>query len=83
MGFIFVRMFMYAADLYFWQYFRINYPFIFEFKGETELRFGEVFLITTVLSVLTLSGAILNLNMDIKSLSIPGDFAPLTVVVVI
>ncbi|XP_057839146.2 phosphate transporter PHO1 homolog 9 [Cryptomeria japonica] len=83
LGFIFVHMFMYGADLYFWQYFRINYPFIFEFNWGTELGFRELFLIATALSVMTLSGAILNLNLGTKSLSIPGDFVPLTLVVVL
>ncbi|KAH9295012.1 hypothetical protein KI387_038600, partial [Taxus chinensis] len=83
LGFVFLHMFMYAADLYFWQRFRINYPFIFGFKTGTELGFREVFLITMGLCVMSLAGAISNLHMGTQSLSTLGECVPLILVVIL
>lgn len=55
---------MYAADIYFWRRYRINYPFIFGFKRGTELGYREVFLLSTGLAVLALSGFLANLHLD-------------------
>lgn len=60
-------MLVYAADIYFWRKYRINYPFIFGFKRGTELGYCEVFLLGTGLAVLALSGFLANLHLDMDS----------------
>lgn len=55
---------MYAANIYFWRRYRVNYPFIFGFKQGTELGYREVFLLSTSLAVLALAGVLANLNME-------------------
>ncbi|XP_030464320.1 phosphate transporter PHO1 homolog 9 [Syzygium oleosum] len=63
-GFIILHMVMYAANIYFWRRYRINYPFIFGFKKGTELGYREVLLLSSGLSVLMLAGVLSNLDMD-------------------
>lgn len=63
--YIVLHMLMYAADIYFWKRYRINYPFIFNFKQGTELGFRDVFLLSTGLAVLTLASFLANFNMII------------------
>ena len=60
-------MLTYAADIYFWRRYRINYPFIFGFKQGTELGYREVFLLGTGLAVLTLACFLGNLHLDLGS----------------
>ena len=60
-------MLMYAANIYFWRRYRINYVFIFGFKRGTELGYGEAFLLSTGLAVLALSGFLANLHLDMNS----------------
>lgn len=57
-------MIMFSGNIYFWRRFQVNYPFIFGFKQGSELGYREVFLLSSVVAVLTLAGAISNLNMD-------------------
>lgn len=57
-------MIMFSGNMYFWRRFQVNYPFIFGFKQGSELGYREVFLLSSVVAVLTLAGAISNLNMD-------------------
>ena len=57
-------MLMYAADIYFWKRYRINYAFIFGFKQGTELGYREVLLLASGLSVLALGGVLSNLDME-------------------
>ncbi|GMJ04663.1 hypothetical protein like AT1G69480 [Hibiscus trionum] len=66
-GYIVLHMLTYAADLYFWKRFRINYPFIFGFKPGTELSYREVILLGTGLAVLALSCFLGNLYLDLGS----------------
>ncbi|KAK4749218.1 hypothetical protein SAY87_026667 [Trapa incisa] len=63
-GFIVIHMIMFACNIYFWKRYRINYPFIFGFKQGVDLSYREVLLIASVISMLTLAGAISNLDMD-------------------
>ncbi|XP_039157321.1 phosphate transporter PHO1 homolog 9 [Eucalyptus grandis] len=63
-GFIILHMAMYAADIYFWRRYRINYSFVFGFKKGTELGYREVLLLSSGLSVLMLVGVLSNLDMD-------------------
>jgi len=58
---------MYAANIYFWRRYRVNYPFIFGFKRGTELGYREVFLLSTGLAVLASAGFLANLQLDTDS----------------
>ncbi|XP_065856486.1 phosphate transporter PHO1 homolog 9 [Euphorbia lathyris] len=63
-GFIILHMLMYAANIYFWKRYRVNYAFIFGFKKGTELNYKEVFLLSSCLSVVTLACVLSNLDME-------------------
>ncbi|XP_031396311.1 phosphate transporter PHO1 homolog 9-like isoform X2 [Punica granatum] len=63
-GFIVLHMVMYAGNIYFWRRYRINYSFIFGFKQGTELGYREVLLLGFGLAILTLAGALSNLDME-------------------
>ncbi|KAF7136602.1 hypothetical protein RHSIM_Rhsim08G0071200 [Rhododendron simsii] len=63
-GFIILHMIMFSGNIYFWRRFRVNYPFIFGFRQGSELGYREVFLLSSGVAVLTLAGAISNLDMD-------------------
>ncbi|EXC20014.1 Phosphate transporter PHO1-10-like protein [Morus notabilis] len=65
--YIVLHMLVYAANIYFWRRYRINNPFIFGFKRGTELGYREVFLLSTGLAVLALSGFLANLHLDMNS----------------
>jgi hypothetical protein len=56
---------MYAANIYFWRRYRINYSFIFGFKQGTELGYREVLLLGFGLVVLSLASVLANLDMEI------------------
>ncbi|PON54161.1 SPX domain containing protein [Parasponia andersonii] len=60
-----LHLLMYAAGVYFWRRYRINYPFIFGFKRGTELGYREVFLLSTGLAVLALAGFFAKLHLDL------------------
>ncbi|XVE53192.1 hypothetical protein DITRI_Ditri02bG0184100 [Diplodiscus trichospermus] len=62
-----LHMLTYAADIYFWRCYRINYPFIFGLKQGTELGYREVFLLSTGLAVITLACFLGNLHLDLGS----------------
>ncbi|KAL4197921.1 hypothetical protein AMTRI_Chr04g253550 [Amborella trichopoda] len=62
--YIVLHMLMYAANIYFWKRYRVNYPFIFGFKQGTELGYIEVLLLSSGLSVLALASVISNLDME-------------------
>ncbi|XP_068636668.1 phosphate transporter PHO1 homolog 3 [Aristolochia californica] len=64
-GFIVLHMLMYAANIYFWRRYHVNYPFIFGFKQGTELGYRQVFLLSTSLAVVALAGVLANLGMEI------------------
>ncbi|KAJ6371304.1 hypothetical protein OIU77_001751 [Salix suchowensis] len=63
-GFVVLHMLMYAANIYFWKRYRINYAFIFGFKQGTELGYREVLLLASGLSVFALGCVISNLDME-------------------
>ncbi|KAG6769062.1 hypothetical protein POTOM_024677 [Populus tomentosa] len=58
-------MLMYAANIYFWRRYRINYSFIFGFKQGTELGYREVLLLDFGLAVLSFASVLANLDMEI------------------
>ncbi|RYR17861.1 hypothetical protein Ahy_B03g062532 [Arachis hypogaea] len=63
-GFVVLHMVVYAADIYFWKRYRVNYSFIFGFKQGTELGHNRVLLLSFGLAVLALVGVIVNLDMQ-------------------
>ncbi|XWS23158.1 hypothetical protein CRYUN_Cryun29cG0097000 [Craigia yunnanensis] len=63
-GFIVLHMVMYAANVYLWRRYRVNYAFIFGFKQGTELGYREVLLVSFGLAVLALASVLSNLDME-------------------
>ncbi|KAL3723297.1 hypothetical protein ACJRO7_035478 [Eucalyptus globulus] len=86
-GFIILHMLMYAANIYFWRRYRINYSFILGFEKGTELGYREVLLLSSGLSVLMMAGIVSNLDMDMdpktKSYKALTELVPLGLVVVV
>ncbi|XP_031263867.1 phosphate transporter PHO1 homolog 10 [Pistacia vera] len=66
-GYVVLHMLMYAADIYFWRRYGVNYPFILGLKQGTELGYREVFLLSTGLAVLALASFLANLHLDMGS----------------
>ncbi|KAJ0095393.1 hypothetical protein Patl1_16794 [Pistacia atlantica] len=64
-AYIVLHMLMYAANIYYWKRYRINYSFIFGFKEGTELGYRQVLLVGFGISVLALLTVIGNLDMEI------------------
>ncbi|KAK9061790.1 hypothetical protein SSX86_018973 [Deinandra increscens subsp. villosa] len=88
--YIVLHMLIYAANIYFWKRFRVNYAFIFGFKQTTELGYKEILLLSSALLVLTLAAVLSNLEMEMdestQSFTTLTELVPLglvTVVVVI
>ncbi|KAF5454757.1 hypothetical protein F2P56_024400 [Juglans regia] len=65
-GFIVLHMLMYAANIYFWRRYRVNYSFIFGFKQGTELGYQQVLLLSFGLAALALALASVPLNLDME-----------------
>ncbi|XP_062111545.1 phosphate transporter PHO1 homolog 3-like [Humulus lupulus] len=63
-AFIVFHMVMYAANVFFWRKYRVNYSFIFGFKQGTELGYREVLLPAFILSALALGCVLSNLDME-------------------
>lgn len=60
--YIVLHMLMYSGDIYFWKRYRVNYPFIFNFKQGTEVGYRQVLLLSTGLAVLALASFLANFN---------------------
>ena len=60
-------MITFAANIYFWKRYRVNYSFIFGFKQGSELGYLEVLLLSFGLAVLALTCVLLNLDMEVDS----------------
>lgn len=69
-------MLMYAANIYFWRRYRVNYSFIFGFKVGTALGYREVLLVSFGLSVLAVSSVLANLDMEMDPKT--GDYKAIT-----
>ncbi|KAI3776965.1 hypothetical protein L1987_46758 [Smallanthus sonchifolius] len=86
-GFLVLHMLMYAANVYYWTRYRVNYSFIFGFKPGTELGYTEVLLLSSGLSVLTLAAVLSNLEMELdpntKSYKELTELLPLGLVTVV
>ncbi|XP_073268257.1 phosphate transporter PHO1 homolog 3 isoform X2 [Populus alba] len=65
-GLIVLHVLMYAANIYFWKRYRVNYSFIFGFKRETELGYRQVLLLGFGIAVLALCSVNLNLDMEME-----------------
>ncbi|KAL8247078.1 hypothetical protein R6Q59_008294 [Mikania micrantha] len=85
--YIVLHMLMYAANIYFWKRFRVNYAFIFGFKPTTELGYKEILLLSSVLLVLTLAAVLSNLEMEMdentRSFTTLTELVPLGLVTVL
>ncbi|XP_023634073.1 phosphate transporter PHO1 homolog 4 isoform X3 [Capsella rubella] len=66
-GFVVLHMIMYAANIYFWKRYRVNYSFIFGFKQGTELNYRQVLLLSFGLGTLSLCAVLLNLDMEMDA----------------
>ncbi|XP_010438891.1 PREDICTED: phosphate transporter PHO1 homolog 4 [Camelina sativa] len=66
-GFVVLHMIMYAANIYFWRRYRVNYSFIFGFKQGTELGYRHVLLLSFGLGTLSLCAVLVNLDMEMDA----------------
>ncbi|XVE52793.1 hypothetical protein DITRI_Ditri02bG0152500 [Diplodiscus trichospermus] len=74
--FVVLHVLMYAANIFFWRRYRINYTFIFGFKQGTELGYREVMFFSFGLAALALASVISNLDMEMDPKT--GDYTALT-----
>lgn len=86
-GFIVLHMALYSLNIYLWRRFRVNYPFIFGFKGGKEsMGYREFLLFASGISVLTLAAVLSNLDMEMdpgtKSYKTISELVPLGLVTV-
>ncbi|KAF5752070.1 phosphate transporter PHO1 3 [Tripterygium wilfordii] len=65
-GFIVLHMLMYAANIYYWKRYRVNYSFIFGFKQGTELGYNQVLLLSFGIGTLALCSVLANLDMEMN-----------------
>ncbi|XP_022946078.1 phosphate transporter PHO1 homolog 3-like [Cucurbita moschata] len=86
-GFIVLHLVMYAADIYFWRRYRVNYSFIFGFKEGNELGYRQVLLVAFALAVLGLGSVLSNLDMEMdpstKDFQAVTELIPLLAVVLV
>ncbi|XP_049403834.1 phosphate transporter PHO1 homolog 10-like isoform X3 [Solanum stenotomum] len=66
-AYIVLHMLLYAANIYFWRHYKINYAFIFGFKQGTELSYREVFLLSNGLAMLVLAALLMHLHMNSRA----------------
>ncbi|KAJ0253377.1 SPX domain-containing protein [Hirschfeldia incana] len=63
-GFIVLHIIMYAANIYYWKRYKVNYSFIFGFKQGTELGYRQVLLVGFSIGVFALLCVLANLDME-------------------
>ncbi|KAL0864966.1 hypothetical protein Bca101_044084 [Brassica carinata] len=63
-GFIVLHIIMYAANVYYWRRYKVNYSFIFGFKQGTELGYRQVLLVGFSIGVFALLCVLANLDME-------------------
>ncbi|KFK43649.1 hypothetical protein AALP_AA1G154500, partial [Arabis alpina] len=63
-GFIVLHIIMYAANIYYWRRYGVNYSFIFGFKQGTELGYRQVLLVGFSIGVFALLCVLANLDMQ-------------------
>ncbi|XP_016488360.2 phosphate transporter PHO1 homolog 10 [Nicotiana tabacum] len=66
-AYIVLHMLLYAANIYFWRRYKINYAFIFGFKQGTELSYREVFLLSNGLAMLVFAALLMHLHMNSRA----------------
>ncbi|XP_025886872.2 phosphate transporter PHO1 homolog 10 isoform X2 [Solanum lycopersicum] len=84
-AYIVLHMLLYAANIYFWKHYKINYAFIFGFKQGTELSYREVFLLSNGLAMLVLAALLMHLHMNSRA-EVYGtriDYVPLGLIMVL
>ncbi|CAN7098386.1 hypothetical protein BRARA_F00936 [Brassica rapa] len=64
-GFVMLHIIMYAANLYFWRRYKVNYSKIFNFKQGTELGHRQVLLVAFSIGVFALLCVLANLDMEV------------------
>ncbi|CAH8391627.1 unnamed protein product [Eruca vesicaria subsp. sativa] len=64
-GFVMLHIIMYAANIYLWRRYRINYSKIFNFKQGTELGHRQVLLVAFSIGVFALLCVLANLDMEV------------------
>ncbi|KAF8050987.1 hypothetical protein N665_1835s0002 [Sinapis alba] len=64
-GFIVLHIIMFAANIYYWRRYKVNYAFIFGFKEGTELGYRQVLLVGFSIGVLALLCVLANLDMEV------------------
>ncbi|KAL8104622.1 phosphate transporter PHO1 homolog 3-like [Apium graveolens] len=75
-GFIVLHMIMYAANIYFWRRYGVNYTFIFGFNQRTALGYREVLLLAFGLAALATGCVLANLDMEMDPKT--GDYKAVT-----
>ncbi|CAN7091733.1 unnamed protein product [Brassica rapa subsp. narinosa] len=63
-GFIVLHIIMYAANIYFWRRYGVNYSFIFEFKQGNELGYKQILFVGFSIGALALLCVLANLDME-------------------
>ncbi|CAA7031202.1 unnamed protein product [Microthlaspi erraticum] len=63
-GFIVLHVIMYAANIYYWRRYGVNYSFIFGFKQGTELGYRQVLFVGFSIGVFALLCVLANLDME-------------------
>ncbi|XP_076925206.1 phosphate transporter PHO1 homolog 9-like [Bidens hawaiensis] len=85
--YIVLHLLMYAANMYFWKRYRVNYAYIFGFKPNTELGYKEILLLSSGLLVLTFAAVLSNLEMEMdertQSYATLTELVPLGLVTVV
>ncbi|KAF8050988.1 hypothetical protein N665_1835s0003 [Sinapis alba] len=64
-GFVMLHIIMYAANLYYWRRYKINYSKIFNFEQGTELGDRQVLLVAFSIGVFALLCVLANLDMEV------------------
>ncbi|CAK9316731.1 unnamed protein product [Citrullus colocynthis] len=86
-GFVVLHLLMYAANIYFWRRYQVNYSFIFGFKQGTELAYREVLLPSFAVATLALACVLSNLDMEMdpvtKSYQAVTELLPLVLLLVV
>ena len=72
-------MVMYAANVYLWKRYRVNYAFIFGFKQGTELGYREVLFISFGLAASAIASVLSNLDMEMDPKTM--DYKPFTEII--
>ncbi|CAN8293658.1 unnamed protein product [Cochlearia groenlandica] len=63
-GFIVLHIIVYAANIFYWRRYGVNYSFIFGFKQGTELGYRQVLLVGFSIGVFALLCVLANLDME-------------------